>query len=72
MNVNEKRIINKTWRSRPYFWSVERMSTGWTALTCAADKGQLEIVTLLVERGADVNADVEALMRAAADGFSEM
>ncbi len=49
---------------------------GETALMEAADKGQLEVVKLLIRHGANVNAADEdgetALMMAADDGFTEV
>jgi ankyrin repeat protein len=49
----------------------------WSALQIAANKGQLEVVKLLVERGADLNykhpiTKMTALALAAVDGYTDV
>jgi len=56
--------------------STQRLQDGWTALICAAAKGYIDIVKMLLSSGADVNLSNNdgwtALTCAAAKGYIEI
>jgi ankyrin repeat protein len=57
--------------------SVNEQFFAWSALHIAANKGQLEVVKLLVERGADLNyrhpiTKMTPLAMAALDGYTDI